>query len=131
MTIGNINETKYGFVVDPVRDCGICIVTSGYIDTNFNQQESWIVLPPPTFYDDNGDLCGLPTGYTITVINWTSTNIYVAPYSSSYHGAVIIDANRNNNWFADLNDVQSRDTYIFVGNWAGLGNTWLSIHDTQ
>jgi len=131
MTIGNIGETKYGFKVDPVRDCGICIVTGGYIDLNANQQDSWIVLPPTTFYDENGDLCGLPTGYTLTVINWTSVNIYVAPYSNTTHGAVIIDANRNNNWFVELNGTQSRDTYIYVGSWAGLGDTWLSMHDTQ
>ena len=129
--IGNISQTKYAFRVDPYRDRGICIVQSGYIDSNLNEQESWVVLPPPTFTDSDGNSVGLPTGYTITVINWTATNIYVVPYSSSNHGAVIVDANRNNNWYADLNDVQSRDTYIYVGNWAGLGTTWLSMHDTQ
>ena len=38
---------------------------------------------------------------------------------------------RNNNYYAELNGVQSRDTYIYVGNWAGLGDTWQSMHDTQ
>lgn len=130
-TVGNISETKYAFVVNPYRDRGICIVTSGYIDSSFNECESWIVLPPTRFTDADGETASLPTGYTITVINWTQTNIYVVPYSNSNHGAVIVDANRNNNYYADLNGVQSRDTYIYVGNWAGLGDTWLSMHDTQ
>ena len=88
-------------------------------------------MPSSTFTDADGDTATLPVGYTITIINWTQTNIYVVPYSSSYHGAVIVDANRNNNYYAELNGVQSRDTYIYVGNWAGLGATWQSMHDTQ
>ena len=130
-TVGNISETKYAFRIDPYRDRGICLVVSGYLDTNMNEQPSWVVLPSSTFTDADGDTVTLPVGYTITVINWTQTNIYVVPYSSSNHGAVIVDANRNNNYYAELNSTQSRDTYIYVGNWAGLGDTWQSMHDTQ
>ncbi|MCR5333850.1 MAG: hypothetical protein K6E45_02870 [Bacteroidaceae bacterium] len=129
--IKNISENKYAFQIDPCRDSGICVVQSGYIDTNFNQQDSWIILPPATFTDADGDTASLPIGYQVTIINWTSVNIYVVPYSSSNHGAVIVDANRNNNYYAELNGVQSRDTYIYVGTWAGLGETWLAMHDTQ
>ena len=129
--IGNLSETKYAFRIDPYRDRGICVVHAGYIDTNGNQQESWIVLPPSTFTDADGNSASLPIGYQVTIINWTSVNIYVAPYSNSKHGAVIVDGNRNTNYYCDLNSTQSRDTYIYVGNWAGLGETWLSMHDTQ
>lgn len=129
--IGNISETKYAFVIDAYRDRGLCLVVSGYLDSNFSQVESWIVLPPTTFTDSDGDTASLPVGYTVTVINWTETNIYVVPYSSSNHGAVIVDANRNNNWFSDLSGVQSSDTFVYIGNWAGLGATWRQMHDTQ
>ena len=129
--IKNISENKYAFQIDPSRDSGICVVQGGYMDLNGNQQESWIILPPSTFTDSDGNTASLPIGYRVTIINWTSVNIYVVPYASSNHGAVIIDANRNNNYYCDLNGTQSRDTYIYVGNWAGLGETWLSMHDTQ
>lgn len=129
--IENISENKYAFKIDPYRDRGICIVESGYMDSNGNQQESWIILPPVTFTDNDGEIASLPVGYQITIINWTSTNIYVVPYSSSNHGAVVVDANRNNNYYCDLNGSMSRDTYIFVGSYAGLGTVWLSMHDTQ
>ncbi|MBR1526582.1 MAG: hypothetical protein IJ640_07980, partial [Prevotella sp.] len=130
--IGNIAQTKYAFRIDPYRDRGICVVEAGYFDINANnEQDSWVVLPSTMFTDADGENAPLPIGYQVTIINWTSVNIYVVPYSSSNHGAVIIDANRNNNYYAELNGVQSRDTYIYVGTWAGLGETWLSIHDTQ
>lgn len=124
--IGNIGETKYGFLIDAYRNRGVCIVKRGYEDNSGNEQPSWVILPPPTFTDSDGDSVSLPYGYQITIINSTGTDIFVVPYSNSVHGAVIIDANRNNNWFAEINGVQSRDTYIYVAH-----NTWLSMHDTQ
>ena len=123
-TIGNISETKYAFQIDPYRDRGICLVVSGYLDSSFNEQPSWIVLPPTTFTDSEGDTASLPVGYTITVINWTATDIFVVPYSSTNHGAVIVDAHRNNNWYSELNGTQSSDTFVYIGTWAGNGITW-------
>ena len=129
-SVGNINETKYAFRIDAYRDRGVCLVKSGYLDSNFNEQESWVILPPTTFTDSDGETASLPVGYTVTIINWTRTNIYVVPYSASYHGVTIEDANRNQNYFCELNGTQSRDTYIYVGNYAGAAQ-WLSMHDTQ
>ena len=129
--IYNISETKYAFKIDPYRDRGVCIVYSGYHAYGGNEQESWVVLPPETFTDSDGSTVGLPVGYQITIINWTKTNIYVVPNANSNHGAVIVDAHRDNNWYASLNGSQSRDTYIYVGSRAGLGVVWLAMHDTQ
>ena len=101
--INNVAQTKYAYYIDPQTDCGICLVDTPYVDTSFNYQESWIILPYSTFAQD-GATCPLPVGYTITIIkNYTGSNLYVVPYSSSKESAIIIDANLNNNYYVGMN----------------------------
>lgn len=108
------------------------------MDANLNAQESWILLPSSKQVHD-GDNIPLPKGYTVTVINDTDNKVFVTGNASYYHGCKIIDANRNENYYCSLNGSQSRDTYIYIGSYAGyengkpIGNVdrWIAIHDTQ
>lgn len=130
--IGNINASRWAFRIDAQRDSGICYVIGRAMDSEFNYQESWIVLPPETFIDSDGDSVGLPVGYTVTIINDSGGNVYVVPYSSTEHGVIIVDSNRNDNYYCELNaDLSmSNDTYIYIGSYAG-GRHWRALHDTQ
>lgn len=130
--IGNINASKWAFRIDAQRDSGICYVVGRAMDSEFNYQDSWIVLPPETFTDADGDTVGLPVGYTVTIINDSGGNVYVVPYSNTEHGVIIVDSNRNDNYYCELNDdlSMSNDTYIYVGAYAG-GRHWRALHDTQ
>ena len=129
--IGNINASKWAFRIDEQRDSGICYVVGRAMDSD-NYQDSWIVLPPETFTDSDGDTVGLPVGYTVTIINDSGGNVYVVPYSNTEHGVIIVDSNLNDNYFCELNAElsMSNDTYIYVGAYAG-GRHWRALHDTQ
>lgn len=135
-TIINTGSTgKYVYKIDPFNDRGICYVHSPAMDANFNEQDSWVLLPSgdQTY---NGYYVGLPEGYTITVINGTKKNVYVTGNVSNHHACKIIDANRNENYYCSLNGTQSRDTYIYVGSYSDgsiIGNVdfWIALHDTQ
>lgn len=138
-TIINTGATgKYVYKIDPFNDCGICYVDSPPLDTNFKEQESWILLPS-IIQTYNGKGVSLPRGYTITVINDTNNKVFVTGDVEFLHGCKIIDANRNENYYCSLNGSQSRDTYIYVGSYAEyengkpIGNVdrWIAIHDTQ
>ena len=138
-TITNTGATgKYTYKIDPFNDCGICYLSIGPIDANLNEQEAWILLPSSD-QTYKGQNVVLPIGYTITVINDTSKNVFVTGNVSFKHGCKIIDANRNENYYCSLNGSQSRDTYIYVGSFVGyedgksIGNVdrWIAIHDTQ
>ena len=127
--IANINATRYAFRVDAQRDCGVCFVADYARDGGGNEQESWIILPPETFTDEDGDTVSLPVGYTVTVVNDCGGNVFVCPYSTSEHGVKIVDGNRNENYYSQLNGRQSSDTFIYMGNYAG--RNWRQLHDTQ
>lgn len=129
--ITNIAATKYAYRIDPQINSGICLVDSGYMDTNFNYQDSYIILPSSTFTQD-GATCALPKGYTVTIIkNYTGGNLYVVPYSASKNGAIIIDANANNNYYVGMNsNQQTRETFVYVGGYGEYsGATWISMLD--
>ena len=130
-SIANINATKYAFQIDPQRDSGICYVAGRAQDSGGNPQDSWVILPPETFTDaDSGQSVALPIGYTVTVINDSGGDVFVVPHSSTEHGVIIVDSNRNDNYYCSINGTQSRDTYIYVGSYAG-GRNWIAMHDTQ
>ena len=103
MTISNIGETKYCYKIDPNKFRGILILDSPAFDDNFNKVETWIELPDTSFSQD-GVMCALPCGYKVTIIkNFTGANLYVVPNSYSKNGAIIIDANMNNNFYVGMN----------------------------
>ncbi len=130
-TIGNINAQRYAFQISAQRDSGICFVADYARDGGGDEQESWIILPPETFVDaDSGQTITLTVGYCVTVVNDTGGNVFVCPFSSSEHAVKIVDANRNDNYYCELNGRQSNDTYIFIGSYAD-GRHWRAMHDTQ
>ena len=129
---------KYAYKIDPFNDCGICYVDFPAMDANRNEQESWILLPSSEqVYEGNN--ISLPRGYTVTIINDTNNKVFVTGNVTFYHGCKIIDANRNENFYCSLNGKQCRDTYIYIGSYAGfengnpIGNVdrWIAMHDTQ
>ena len=131
MTIGNIGETKYCYKIDPYKFRGILILDSPAFDDNFNNVETWIELPNTTFSQD-GVMCSLPRGYKVTIIkNFTGENLFVVPYSSSKNGAIIIDANQNNNYYVGMNsNNQTRETFVYVGGYGEYsGATWICFRD--
>ena len=126
---------KYAYKIDPFNDVGICHIDRPAYDADYNETDSWILLPSST-QKYNGQYIMLPKGYAVTVINDTNNNVYVSGNVSTYHGCKIIDGNRNENYHCSLNGSQSRDTYIYVGSFADgsiIGNVdrWIAIHDTQ
>lgn len=128
--IANINGTRYAYQIDALRDCGICYVADSARDGGGSVQESWVILPPETFTDEDGDTVSLPVGYCLTVVNDTPGNVFVCPFSSSEHAVKIVDSNRNENYYCELNGRQSNDTYIYLGSYAD-GRNWRALHDTQ
>ena len=81
----------------------------------------------------------LTPGYTIRISSCLANkNIYVTPNSDGYHHGIIIDDNKDENYFTSINSSKGHtDTYIFLGsepdkNSSGLYiDRWLSIKDTQ
>lgn len=124
------NEYRPAFVIDAQTCTGICLVTVPYMDNSLNYQDSWIVLPPQTFTQD-GKVCSLPVGYTITIIkNFSGAGLYVTPY---HNDEVIEDANLNHNRYVGMNDnMCTRDTFIKVNGYTnshGDRVSWISMHD--
>ena len=129
-TIGNINAVKYAFQIDAQRDSGICHVSGRAMDGDGNYQDSWVILPAETFTDAEGDTVSLPVGYTVTIINDSGGSVYVCPYSTNEHGVKIVDSNRNENYYCEINGRQTNDTYIYTGSYSD-GRHWRAMADTQ
>lgn len=130
-TIVNIGETKYCYKINPQTFRGILILDGPAYDSNFNKVETWIELPDTSFSQD-GVVCPLPIGYTITIIkNFTGANLFVVPNSNSKNGAIIIDANLNNNYYVGMNsNNETRETFVYVGGYAPYSSeTWISFRD--
>ena len=128
--VSNINDERWAFAINPIEHRGICYVTYHATDENHNTQESWIILPFDSFRDSDGDWVSLPVGYMVTVINDSGGSVFVTPEATSSHHAKIVDANRNENWYSEINGTQSNDTFIYVGTFSGV-STWRQMHDTQ
>lgn len=145
-TNGNIVNTghtnKYYYTIDVQRDRGICIVDYPPTNEQLQNQDAWILLPNTVMDDGNGNIGHyLPAGYTITIINHTflsgsKCKLYVSGDASQKNEVVIIDSNRNTNYYANLSGTKSSDTYIYIGkfynNSTGINTMyWQSLHDTQ
>lgn len=128
-------QYKYAWKMDVTRDYGDILVMAPAMDSNFNNQESWIVLPPYQWTDSAGNTCVLPVGYKVTVWNGFSgsDDIYITPYrASSSTTAKIMDSNRNTNDYIrmDTGIEQCNDIFVYVGYWGGT-YYWLAMHDVQ
>lgn len=143
---GNIintgNTNKYYYKIDVQNDRGICVVNYPPTDTSGRVQDAWILLPNQIIDDGNGNVgYYLPIGYTITIINHTflaanKCNLYVTGDASQKNEVVIIDSDRNYNYYCDLSGTQSSDTYIYMGTYTnsitGLNTMfWQALHNTQ
>lgn len=145
-TNGNIINTghtnKYYYTIDVYKDRGICVVDYPPLDSSNRKQDAWILLPNDLIDDGNGSVgYYLPVGYQITIINHTflsgeKCNLYVSGYATQKNEVVIIDSNRNINYYANLSGDKSSDTYIYMGRYynssSGINTTyWQAMHDTQ
>ena len=130
--IVNIGQNKRCYKIDPQTFRGILILDQAAIDfSTLNAVETWIELPETTFTQD-GAVCSLPVGYTVTIIkNFTGADLYVVPHSSQKNGAIIVDANQNNNYYVGMNsNGQTRETFVFVDGYGEYtGRTWISFRD--
>lgn len=142
-TIINTGHTrKYYYTIDVQRDRGICVLNDAPLDTSGNVQDAWILLPNQVIEDGNGNIgYYLPVGYQLTIINHTFLsghicNLFVSGDATQKNAVVIVDSNRNTNYYCNLSGSKSSDTYIYMGTYINSStgiNTmyWQSLHDTQ
>lgn len=145
-TNGNIINTghtnKYYYTINVQEDRGICVVDYPPFNESGVKQDAWILLPSEVMDDGNGSMgYYLPVGYQLTIINHTfitseKCNLYVSGNATQKNQVVIIDSNRNTNYYANLSGRQSSDTYIYMGKYynseTGINTMyWQSMHDTQ
>lgn len=145
-TNGNIINTghtsKYYYTINVQKDRGICVLDYPPFNESGVKQDAWILLPSEVMDDGNGSVgYYLPVGYQLTIINHTfitsdKCNLYVSGNATQKNQVVIIDSNRNTNYYANLSGSQSSDTYIYMGKYynseTGINTMyWQSMHDTQ
>ena len=138
-SVTNIGSSKYVYTIDAVNDYGICYINYPAYNSSGNKvSETWVQLPNTSFTDNDGNVCQLPVGYTVTIINNlygdNYAEVYVTPKTSYANAGMIIDANRDVQSYVSLNGVQCSDTYIYLGTYSnGTQNVayWRSLHDTQ
>lgn len=142
-TIINTGHTnKYYYKIDVQNDRGLCVVNYPPTNTSGRVQDAWVLLPNQVIDDGNGNVgYYLPIGYTVTIINHTflsalKCNLYVTGDAAQKNEVVIIDSDRNYNYYCDLSGTQSSDTYIYMGHYTnsstGLNTMyWQALHNTQ
>lgn len=127
------DDSRYCYQIKP-EDCYYRYIIKEPPYRDGDWQEAWILLPSCT---------NLPIGYEVQIINgmtdhtefnentgrrqgplYVSTS-YLLPRAPSGSRCVIYDANMNGNQYADLNDVQQHDIYMWDG------ECWISFLDTQ
>lgn len=128
-------QYKYTWKMDITRDYGDILVMAPAMDSNLNNQESWIVLPPYQWTDTSGNTHVLPVGYKVTIWNSFSgsDDIYVTPFrQTSSTSAKIMDSNRNENDYIrmDTGIEQCNEIFMYAGYWGGT-YYWLAMHDVQ
>ena len=112
---------RYAYKINPLKDNGICYLESAFMDSSLNPCESWVLLPPSDFYDENGKQISLPMGYTVTVINGgfgnNKFNAYVSANVDKSHKAVFIDGHRDKNWKVSLNNTVHWEKFVYMGSY--------------
>lgn len=134
------NSYKYAYKIKPLTDCGICYIENAAMDSNFNRQETWILLPPSYFTGEDGKQYMLPVGYTIEVINGgfgnKGFNAYVSADVSAKYRAVFIDGHRDKNWRVSLNGSVHWEKFIYMGSYYSTDcnsnqDIWMTLGDAQ
>lgn len=132
--------SRYAYKINPLKDTGICYMESAFMDSSLNYVESWILLPPSYWYDEEGTLHQLPVGYTVEVINGgfgnSKFNAYVSADVSKSHQAVFIDGHRDKNWKVSLNGEVHWEKFVFVGSYYSSDcsdnqDIWMTFGDAQ
>lgn len=134
------NSYKYAYKIKPLSDSGICYLESAAVDTNLNNQDTWILLPPSSFVGEDGKRYGLPIGYTIQIINGGFGNkkfsAYVSADVSGKYEAVFIDGHRDKNWRVVLNGSVHWEKFIYMGSYYSSDcstnqDIWMTLGDAQ
>jgi hypothetical protein len=133
-TITNTGHSnKYYYSINPLNDVGLCLINTPAMESG-EAQQTWVLLPPTTITDNDNDTVDLPIGYTVTIINNTidinKVNVYVTGNTNALHNVVIIDSNRNSNYYCGIYGTTSNDTFIFTGTYNGVAY-WRQLRDTQ
>lgn len=132
--------SKYSYKINPLKDNGICYLQRAATDASGNNQETWILLPPSVFYDENGTSYQLPVGYTVQVINGgfddNKFNAYVSADVDKSHKAVFVDGHRDKNWKITLNGDVHWDRFVYVGSYYSSDcndnqDIWMTLQDAQ
>jgi hypothetical protein len=137
-TNGGDTEYKNAYFIDAESIYGDILILEPYKENN-TQYQSWIVLPPPYWTDNDGYYHSLPVGFKVTIWNGYCRydDIYVTPYRANGSCATIIDARGDYNNYVKLNPgtEQCNETFVFVGNESGgtpgSGGCWLEMHDVN
>ena len=127
--INKISQTKYAYQIDPVNDCGMCLVNTAYNSLD-QKQDSWILLPPTSWTDSSNVSHTLPIGYTVHIVNNSTSGDRHNVYVTSQDIVNLIDDNFNNNTYYRINNdsgetASANDEYV----WTGL--FWRAMRDTQ
>lgn len=131
---------RYAYKINPLKDNGICYLESAFMDSSLNPCESWVLLPPSDFYDENGKQISLPMGYTVTVINGgfgnNKFNAYVSANVDKSHKAVFIDGHRDKNWKVSLNNTVHWEKFVYMGSYYSSDcdsnqDVWMTLQDGQ
>lgn len=142
-TIINTGDTnKYYYNIDVQKDRGICVIDTVPLDSNNRVQDAWILLPNKAMEDGNGNVgYFLPVGYQITIVNHTflnghKCNVYVSGQASRKNEVVIVDSRRDQNYYCNLSNAITSDTYIYMGSYyssdTGINTMyWQTRQDTQ
>lgn len=134
------NSYRYAYKIKPLTDCGICYIENAAMDSNFNRQDTWILLPPSYFTGEDGKQYMLPVGYTIEVINGgfgnKGFNAYVSADVSAKYRAVFIDGHRDKNWRVSLNGSVHWEKFIYMGSYYSTDcnsnqDIWMTLGDAQ
>ena len=115
---------KYAYQINPVNDVGICVADQAF-DGNNNKVDSWIILPETSWTDDNNITHSLPVGYTVHVINNSTSaskhNVFVTSINPMYDDSI----NEIRTSY-DLDSTQGyNDKYVWMGVY------WRAMRDTQ
>ena len=115
------NTFYYIYKINPLTDCGICLVMNPARDENGNKQDSWILLPSSTFEGEDGKQYELPIGYTLEVVYGGFDNnqfiLNVTANAKSKSQATFIDKEGIKQNSIQLNRNVHQRQFIYIGNY--------------
>ena len=132
--------SRYAYKINPLKDNGICYLANAFYNDNFEPVESWVLLPPSYFQDEDGNNCRLPVGYTVTVLNGgfgnSKFNAYVSANVDTSYKAVFVDGHRDKNWKVALNNSVHWERFVYMGSYYSSDcndnqDIWMTLGDAQ